>query len=55
VGIIPGSLIFALAGKQLGIIESVEDLFSFNVIMMFLLLILLACIPMMYTWFYDKK
>jgi len=46
VGSVPMILIYALAGRQLGTVESIGDIFSFQVIMAFILLALLALIPM---------
>ncbi len=45
-GILPGSLVYAFAGRQLQCIESLKDIFSFNVVMVFILLALLAIVPM---------
>lgn len=41
-GIIPGSIVFAYAGKQLGSINSVNEIFSFKIIIAFVLLIALG-------------
>lgn len=41
-GIIPGSFVYAYAGKQIGIINNLSDIFSFPVILAFTLLIALA-------------
>ena len=46
VGSIPMIFIYALAGRQLGTVENIGDVFSFQVIMAFILLALLALIPM---------
>ena len=46
VGSIPMIFIYALAGRQLGTVENIGDIFSFQVIMAFILLALLALIPM---------
>ncbi len=45
VGIFPGSLVFAFAGTQFAEIESIRDVFSFNIILAFILLALLALLP----------
>lgn len=45
VGIFPGSLIYSFAGQQLNTITSIKDLLSFNVLLVFVLLALLALIP----------
>jgi len=46
VGIIPGSFVYAFAGQQLNTIESMKDVFSGQVLLAFLLLIVLAIAPM---------
>lgn len=48
VGIIPGSFVYANAGKQLGTINSVKDIASPGVLGAFLLLGLLALVPVVY-------
>ena len=45
VGFLPQGIVYAYAGKELGAIEKVQDIFSREVIFAFILLILLACIP----------
>ena len=45
VGIIPGSLVYAFAGQQLTTIESLRDIISWNVIIAFALLAVLAMTP----------
>jgi uncharacterized membrane protein YdjX (TVP38/TMEM64 family) len=45
VGIIPGSLVYAFAGKQFTTINSIRDIFSFNIVLAFALLALLALVP----------
>jgi len=45
VGIIPGSFVYAFAGKQLTTINSLKDILSFNVVFAFTLLALLALAP----------
>ena len=47
-GILPGSFVFANAGKQLGTINSLEDIASPGVIGAFVLLGLLALVPVIY-------
>lgn len=51
VGIIPGSFVFANAGKQLGTINSLGDIASTRVIGAFVLLGLLAFVPVLYKKF----
>jgi uncharacterized membrane protein YdjX (TVP38/TMEM64 family) len=47
VGILPGSFVYCFAGSQLNTIESVEDVFSANIIAAFLALALFALLPVM--------
>lgn len=47
-GIIPGSFVYAYAGRQLGTINSLKEIASPNVIGAFVLLGLLALIPVIY-------
>jgi len=49
-GIIPGSFVYAYAGRQLGTINSLKEIASPNVIAAFVLLGLLALVPIV-----DKK
>lgn len=48
IGIIPGSFVYAYAGRQLGTINSLKEIASPNVIGAFLLLGLLALVPVVY-------
>lgn len=50
-GIIPGSFVFAYAGRQLGTINSLREIVSPNVLMAFTLLGLLALVPLLYKKF----
>ena len=45
VGILPGSLVYTYTGNQLNTINSVKDIFSWNILLAFVLLGLLALIP----------
>jgi uncharacterized membrane protein YdjX (TVP38/TMEM64 family) len=58
IGIIPGSFVYAYAGRQLGTINSLKEIASPNVIGAFVLLGLLALIPVVYKRFstirYEK-
>ena len=45
VGILPGSLVFTYTGNQLNTIKSVSDIFSWNILLAFVLLGLLALTP----------
>lgn len=47
-GIVPGSFVYAYAGRQLGTINSLREIASANVILAFTLLGLLALVPIMY-------
>ena len=48
IGIIPGSFVYAYAGRQLGTINSLKEIASPNVIGAFVLLGLLALVPVLY-------
>ena len=54
VGIIPGSFVYAYAGRQLGTINSLKEIASPNVIGAFVLLGLLATAPIVYKKFMAK-
>ena len=54
-GIIPGSFVFAFAGRQLGTINSLGEIASPPVLMAFTLLGLLAIMPIIYRKFSQKK
>lgn len=53
-GIVPGSFVFAYAGRQLGTINSLKEIASPNVLMAFTLLGLLALVPILYKKFAGK-
>ena len=53
-GIIPGSFVYAYAGRQLGTINSLKEIASPHVILAFTLLGLLALVPILYRRFADK-
>jgi uncharacterized membrane protein YdjX (TVP38/TMEM64 family) len=53
-GIIPGSFVFAYAGRQLGTINSLKEIVSPNVLIAFTLLGLLALMPILYKRFAGK-
>ena len=53
-GIIPGSFVYAYAGRQLGTINSLKEIASPNVIAAFVLLGLLALVPIGYKKFTAK-
>ena len=54
-GIIPGSFVYAYAGRQLGTINSLKEIASPNVIGAFVLLGLLALVPVMYKKYGTKS
>lgn len=54
-GIIPGSFVFAYAGRQLGTINSLKEIASPNVLMAFTLLGLLALVPIFYRKFAGRS
>jgi len=53
-GIIPGSFVFAFAGRQLGTINSLGEIASPPVLLAFTLLGLLALMPIAYRKFTNK-
>lgn len=54
IGIIPGSFVYAYAGRQLGTINSLEEIASPNVLLAFTLLGLLALVPVVYRKWAGK-
>jgi uncharacterized membrane protein YdjX (TVP38/TMEM64 family) len=54
-GIIPGSFVYAYAGRQLGTINSLKEIASPNVLMAFTLLGLLALVPIVYQKWNARK
>ena len=54
-GIIPGSFVYAYAGRQLGTINSLKEIASPNVIGAFVLLGLLALVPTVYKKFRGAR
>lgn len=55
IGIIPSSFIYAYAGKQLGSITRISEIFSFKVILAFLLLITFAVLALLWKRFKIKN
>lgn len=55
VGIIPGSFVYAYAGRQLGMINSLKEIASPNVLLAFTLLGLLALVPVLYRKLTARK
>ena len=54
-GIIPASAVFVYFGQQLGSIESLKDIVSFEALLAFALLGVVALIPTLYNQFVKKK
>lgn len=55
IGIIPGSFVYAYAGRQLGMINSLKEIASPNVLLAFTLLGLLALVPILYRKLTGEK
>lgn len=55
IGIIPGSFVYAHAGRELGNISNASDILSFEVILAFVLLAALSVVPMVYKRVKHKK
>ena len=55
IGIIPGSFVYAYAGRQLGTINSLKEIASPQVLLAFTLLGLLALLPALYKKFFPAK
>jgi uncharacterized membrane protein YdjX (TVP38/TMEM64 family) len=55
VGILPGSFVYAYAGRQLGTINSLKEIASPEVILAFTLLGLLALVPIVYRRFTGRS
>ena len=55
IGIIPGSFVYAYAGRQLGTINSLKEIASPNVLAAFVLLGLLAMVPIAYKKVSGKQ
>lgn len=55
IGIIPGSFVYAYAGRQLGTINSLKEIASLNVIGAFVLLGVLALVPTVYQRVKGKQ
>jgi uncharacterized membrane protein YdjX (TVP38/TMEM64 family) len=55
VGIFPGSLVYTYTGNQLNTIRSLKDIFSWNILLAFILLGLLALIPTIINHIKRKK
>ena len=55
IGIIPGSFVYAFAGRQLGAINSLADIASPPVLLAFTFLGLLALVPILHRKFAERK
>lgn len=55
VGFLPQGFVYALAGKELGSIKRVSDVFSREIVLAFVLLMVLACVPVIVKRFKVKK
>src|SRR5438132_2068388 len=55
IGIIPGSFVYAYAGRQLGTINSLKEVASLNVLLALTLLGLFALLPILYRKLTAKK
>ncbi len=58
-GLVPGIVVFAFAGSQLQNLNSAHDIFSLKIILAFVALALIACIPLILRFFgitiFEKK
>jgi len=54
-GILPGSLVYTYTGNQLNTINSVKDIFSWNILLAFILLGLLALFPTILNHIKKRK
>ncbi|MXX11533.1 MAG: TVP38/TMEM64 family protein, partial [Nitrospira sp. SB0667_bin_9] len=55
VGIIPGSFVYAFAGRQLGSINSLAEIASLPVLLAFTFLGVLALVPILHRKFVKKE
>ena len=55
IGIVPGSFVYAYAGRQLGTIDSLSDIASPNVLLAFTLLGVLALVPNLYQSYARRR
>ena len=55
IGIVPGSFVYAYAGRQLGTIDSLKEIASPHVLLAFTLLGLLTLVPMVYRKLAARK
>lgn len=55
VGLIPGTLIYSIIGRKLGVIKSLKDLLSPTIIIMFIILTLLSLTPLAIDYISAKR
>lgn len=55
IGVIPGSLVYAYAGRHLMRIASLNDVVSPSTMMVFVFLALLALVPVVVRYFFEEK
>ncbi len=54
-GILPGSVVYAFAGRQFATMTSIKDVFTLPIFIAFALLALLAIIPFAVRWYWHIK
>lgn len=54
-GILPGSVVYAFAGRQFATMTSIKDVFTLPIFIAFALLALLAIIPFAIRWYWHIK
>ncbi len=55
VGLIPGTLVYAIIGRKLGTVNSVKDLLSPTIIALFIILSLLSLTPLIYDYITMRR
>jgi uncharacterized membrane protein YdjX (TVP38/TMEM64 family) len=55
IGIFPGSIVYAFAGQKLATITSIKDIFSLEIILAFMLLALIALIPIIIHQYWQRR
>ena len=55
IGILPSSFVYAFAGRQLGTLTHIRDIFSLPIFIAFGLLTILALIPIFIHWYSQSK
>jgi uncharacterized membrane protein YdjX (TVP38/TMEM64 family) len=54
-GVLPGSFVYVFAGQELSKIESTKEIFSWPIILIFVLLALLSLLPVLLSRFFNNK